>query len=95
MNLKDDIKPITYLKNNAAKVVRDVSRSGRSLVITQNGEAAAVVMGITQYEQWRKSLAMMKLLSLREAEAAAGKGIPQDEAFERAYEKIRQIAQDG
>ena len=46
MKLKEDIKPITYLKNNAAQLVRDVADKGRTVTITQNGEAKAVLMDV-------------------------------------------------
>ena len=45
MDLNEAVKSITYLKNNTAQVVREAAESGRPLVVTQNGEAKAVVMG--------------------------------------------------
>ena len=95
MNLKEDIKPITYLKNNAAKVISDASTSDRSLIVTQNGEAQAVVIGIKQYNQWRRSLALLKLIAQGEADVAAGRLISQDEAFNRADKAIRRTTTDG
>ena len=60
MNLKECVKPITYLKNNAAEVVREASENGRLMVVTQNGEAKAIVMGVTQYDEWKRTLALLK-----------------------------------
>ena len=81
MSLKEDIKPITYLKNKTAKLVAKVSGSGRAVIITQNGEAKAVVMDIRQYERWRNALAMMKIIAHSESEVASGEALSQEEAF--------------
>jgi prevent-host-death family protein len=72
MSTGRDIKPITYLKESTSEAVRQVSE-GRTLFITQNGEAKAVLMDIATYDRWRQAMAMMKLLSLAEDDIAAGR----------------------
>jgi prevent-host-death family protein len=84
MRLEERVKPITYLKNHTADLVRDVAAGGNPMVITQNGEAKVVVMGVTAYDRWREAMALMKLLSLSEADVAAGRVVSTDEAFARA-----------
>lgn len=94
MNLKSDVKPITYLKNNTAGLVRDVSQSGRTMLITQNGEAKVVVMDVETYSRWRDALALMKMISQGEADADSDRLIPQDEAFVRAEKAINRATGD-
>ena len=94
MNLKDLVKPITYLKSNAAGVVRNAARSGRPLIVTQNGEAKAVVMGVAQYDEWRRNLTLLKLIAQGEADVAAGRLAGQAEAFRRAEKAIRRAKGD-
>jgi prevent-host-death family protein len=94
MNLKADVKPITYLKNNTADVIRDVSEDGRVVMITQNGEAKVVVMDVETYDQWRKAMALLKALALGEADVSAGRVLPQKRAFKRAARAIRTAAGD-
>jgi prevent-host-death family protein len=91
MDLTEVVKPITYLKNNAAKVVR-AAESGRTLVVTQNGEARAVVMGVAQYTEWRRALALLKLLAQGEADIASKRVVDQAEAFQRAETAIRRAS---
>ena len=50
MNLSQDIKPISYLKSKTADVINTVNDSKRAMIITQNGEAKAVVQDIKSYE---------------------------------------------
>mgnify|MGYP000861507910 CR=1 FL=1 len=38
MKLSSQIKPISYLKANAAEVVRGLAESGEPMIITQNGD---------------------------------------------------------
>lgn len=89
MNLHELIKPITYLKNHAAELVRDVGEDRRPVIITQNGEARAVVMDVATYSEWRDSMAMLRILSNSEANRAAGQTISQSEAFARARAVLR------
>jgi prevent-host-death family protein len=82
MNLGQDIKPITYLKNRTADVVQQVSE-GRTMVITQNGEARMVVMGVEEYDRIQKALALLKIIQLSEADVRKGRTIPQEDVFQR------------
>jgi prevent-host-death family protein len=84
MSLKDQVKPITYLKNRTADLVREVTESGRSVVITQNGEAKVVVMDVEAYDRWRDALALLKILAQSQGDVEAGRTVSTDEAFARA-----------
>jgi len=94
MGLKDDIKPITYLKNHTAEVIRDVAETGCKYVITQNGEAKAVVIGVEEYDKWRNTVAMLKIASQSEADIREGRVISNREAFKRLAETIRRAEAD-
>jgi len=83
------IKPISYLKANAAKVVRGLAESGEPMIITQNGEATAVIQDIASYEQTQETLALLKILALGEQQAKEGKTVPAAEAMRRFRERIR------
>lgn len=84
MNRTDAVKSITTLRNNAAEVVRDAAESGRRLVLTQNGEAKAGVMGVAQYTDWKRALALLKSLAQREADIGSKRIVDQTDAFRRA-----------
>lgn len=58
MNVKEDIKPITYMKTRSSELLRQVNEIHRPVVITQNGEAKAVVQDMTSYQQTRDALLM-------------------------------------
>ena len=72
MTLSDRIKPISYLKAHAAEVIRTLGDQPEPLIITQNGEAKAVVQDIASYERTQESLALLKILALGDREIEAG-----------------------
>ena len=50
MKYSTRIKPISYLKANAAEIVRTMAEERSAMVITQNGEAKAVMQDVATYE---------------------------------------------
>jgi prevent-host-death family protein len=64
MRYSTQIKPISYLKANAAEVLQELGEQRRPLVITQNGEAKAVLQDVASYEETQETLALLKILAL-------------------------------
>ncbi len=81
MKLSERIKSISYLKAHMARIIGELSSQRGTLVITQNGQARAVVQDIDTYEQTQESLAMLKLLAQSQKSAEAGKHKPLKKAF--------------
>jgi prevent-host-death family protein len=77
-----NIKPISYLKNNLAEVVSDLSESREPLLITQDGEPRLVVMDFDSYQQNEQTLALLKLLALGQKEIDQGKYLGVDDTFD-------------
>ena len=73
MKLSDQIKPISYLKAHAAEVLRNLSTRMEPMVITQNGEAKAVMQDIKSYEQTQETMALLKSLALGRRQIDEGK----------------------
>ena len=92
--MSQDIKPVSYVKANTAKVLEQVQTSG-PVVITQNGEASAVLMGVKDYERLTEGIALLKILSMGEKSIQEGKGIPAEEAFARIRARIKEAKANG
>jgi prevent-host-death family protein len=95
MGSKTNVKPITYLKNHTADLVREVSEEGRTVMITQNGEAKVMVMNVETYDRWRDALALLKMLAQSEAAVAAGEVVSQKDAFKRAQVALKEATRGG
>lgn len=83
MRYSTDVKPITYLKANAAKVLRTLAERREPLVITQNGEARAVIQDVVSYEETQEVLALLKILALGNREIEDGRVAPLGEVVAR------------
>ena len=63
MKLSKSVKPISYLKQNTAEAIKEVNSNHSSIIITQNGEAKAVLLDLAEYEQDQESLALLKMIA--------------------------------
>ena len=81
------VKPISYVKANAAEVIREIAERREPLVITQNGEASAVMQDIATYEQTQETLALLKVLALGNRQIDEGRVIPAAKAIRRIRKK--------
>ena len=77
------VKPISYVKANAADLIRELKQNGEPLVITQNGEATAVMQDVASYEATQETLALLKILALGRRQVDEGRTVPADEVFRR------------
>ncbi len=83
MKFSSQIRPISYFKANAAEVVRQLAEQREPMVITQNGEATAVIQDILSYEATQETLALLKILALGNRQIEAGKVAPAATVIER------------
>ena len=72
MRLENRVRSISYLKAHAAELLRDLSERQEPLVITQNGEAKAVLLDVASYDQLLETVALVKMFSLAERQVREG-----------------------
>ena len=87
MHYSTQVKPISYLKANAAQVLADLSANREPLLITQNGEAKAVLQDVASYEQAQETLALLKVLALGNQDLVAGRVKPVAQVLTRLRAK--------
>jgi len=87
MRYSSQVKPISYLKANAAKVLQQLAEHREPLVITQNGEAKAVIQDVVSFEETQETLALLKILTLGNQEIEAGRVRPVADAVTRLRAK--------
>ncbi len=92
MRYTTHIQPISYLKANAAQVLRDLAIDQRPLVITQNGEAAAVLQDVASFEKNQETMALLKILALGNAQIEKGQVTPVAKAFAEVRRNSRAAA---
>lgn len=89
MKLADAVKPISFVKAHAAELLLEMEKTGQPIIITQNGEAKAVLQNIHDYENTQQTLALLKILALSRKDLEQGRTKPAVEAFASIRENIR------
>lgn len=62
MRYSTQIKPISYVKAHAAELLDRITREREPIIITQNGEARAVLVDVRSYEEDQERLAMLQIM---------------------------------
>ncbi len=89
MKLTEDIKPITFMKTNSADLIRLVNTNQRPIVITQNGEARAVLQDIESYEKQKELFMLLKIIAQGEQDIKNRKLIEQENLFTKLDKKYK------
>ena len=86
VNLAQDLKPISYVKAHTTEIVNHVGSSKSPVVITQNGEAKAVIIDIETYQKTINAINLARLLSFCERDIKDGKLVAHEDA-KKVFEK--------
>ena len=93
MNIKTDIRPVTYLKSRAADLLKQINETRRPVIITQNGEPKAVLQDPKSFEDMRKAIGILKLISQGEEDIKKGKVKTQEEVFNNIEKLLKMKSQ--
>ncbi len=88
MKLAEDIKPITYMKTRSSELIKTVGENKRPIIITQNGEARAVLIDIDSYEKQKEALLLLKIIAQGEEDIKAGRVTEQETVFKKLDKKL-------
>lgn len=81
MNISSDIKPVSFLKSHTADILKQINETHRPIVITQNGEPRGVLQDPESYDNMRKAIGLLKLLSQGEEDIKQGNFKTQELVF--------------
>ncbi len=87
MRYSTQVRPISYLKANAAEVLLHLTECREPMVITQNGEAKAVLQDVASFEETQETLALLKILALGNRDIEEGKVKPLADVVKRLRAK--------
>lgn len=87
VNFKNDIKPISYIKTNAADMMKYVNDNKNPIIITQNGEAKAVLMDIDSYQNMQNAFSLLNIIKISEDEIKKGDFQNSDTVFTEIEKK--------
>ncbi len=87
MRYSRQIKSISYLKANAADILQELEEQRKPLIITQNGEAKAVLQDVASYDETQETLALLKILALGSQQVEKGEVTSVSEVAKRLRSK--------
>jgi PHD/YefM family antitoxin component YafN of YafNO toxin-antitoxin module len=73
MNIVDNVQPISYLKRNAADVVKQLNTAREPVMITVNGKISMVLQDPITYQKKEDTMAMLQILAVGQKQIAEGK----------------------
>jgi len=73
LNLETDIRPISYVKAHTAEMVKQVEDRKNPIIITQNGEAKAILLDVGSYQKMVNAITLLKIVSIGESDIANGR----------------------
>ena len=83
-----NIKPISYIKANAAKVLDHVCESHVPYVVTQNGEARGVILDVDTYQKMQDAFALLRILQISERDVQARRTKPAKQVFQELRKEL-------
>jgi prevent-host-death family protein len=85
----EDVRPVSDLRRKAHEVVNQTRRSGRPVLITQRGRAAAVLVAVEAWERGQDRQELLEAIFAGERDFAEGRVVNAPEAFERIRKAVR------
>lgn len=79
MRYSTQIKPISYVKAHAAELLDRITEEREPIIITQNGEARAVLVDVHSYEESQETMALLQILAIGDKQIEAGQTYPIEE----------------
>lgn len=87
MRYSTQIKPISYVKAHAAELLDRINDEREPIIITQNGEARAVLVDVHTYEETQESMALLQILAIGQKQVEAGQIRPLEDVISRIRNK--------
>lgn len=91
INLKEDIRPISYIKTHAADMLNYINDNKNPIIVTQNGEARGVLLDVESYQNMINALSLMKLIQISENSISEGKLHKNKDVFSELRKNIEEI----
>ena len=84
MGKLSNIIPVSDLRQDAAKLLKQLRNTNEPLIITQRGRATAVMIGVDAYEKSEHEKEILRLLAMGEREIGTGEGFDLDAVLAEA-----------
>ena len=83
INFKNDIKPLSEFRANAANFVKQIKETKRPLILTQHGKSSAVLIDVGEYQSIIEKIELLQDVQIAEHQIAEGRYRTNEQVKER------------
>jgi prevent-host-death family protein len=84
-----EIQPLSEFRKNAADFIDRIKKEKRSIVLTQHGKSAAVLVDVSEYQRMIDKIDLMEELIEAERQIARGEVVSHKQAKKRIVENLK------
>jgi len=88
IELDQDIQPLSEFRKHAADFINRIKSEKRSIVLTQHGKSAAVLVDVSEYQRMIDKIDLMEELIEAERQIARGEVVSNKEAKKQIKENL-------
>jgi len=88
IEIDQDIRPLSEFRKDAADFIDRINKQKRSIVLTQHGKSAAVLVDVSEYQRMVDKTDLMEELIEAERQIARGNVVSHEEAKKRIKENL-------
>ena len=96
MNAATDIKPVSALRARPVELIEQSRDTGHPILITQNGEATAVLQDVQSYERQRRALHLLRFAVQGDKDYRSGNKIAHGQLkkqFQQKFAAMREVCE--
>lgn len=83
------VKSVSDLRANFSEALKNITKQRAPMIITQKGEAKAVLQDVASYEETQETLALLKILAIGKQQVDTGQVKPIATVIERLRTRVR------
>jgi len=90
IDITQDIQPLTTFRNNSVRMMKQLKKTGRPIILTVNGKPEAIVQSVESYQRLVDIAAqgsVTEAIRQGRADVAAGRTLPVEKAFSKFQKK--------
>ena len=88
IEIDQDIQPLSEFRKHAADFIDRIKKQKRSIVLTQHGKSAAVLVNVSEYQHMIDKIDLMEELIEAERQIARGEIVSHEEAKKLIKENL-------
>ena len=89
-----EIKSAEFLKSHSDEMLDSVNKTRKTIIITQNDEAKAVLQDFKSYQELQQALLLLKFISKGEKNYREGRVLSHDVVKKQMSEKLKMMQEE-